>query len=71
MLTTLIDIDNTVEDNEVLDTPLHDASKRGNIGFLEECLMNGVSCNACFNYFVFFYSYLVLFSSLFYFLDSR
>ncbi len=48
-LTTFI---NTVEDNEVLETPLHDASKRGNIGFLEECLMNGVSCNACLNLFV-------------------
>lgn len=31
---------------ESVDHPLHDASKRGNLPFLRECLANGVSPNA-------------------------
>jgi len=35
-----------VTDNvELIETPLHDAAKRGNLAFLEECLRNGVSVN--------------------------
>jgi len=37
---------NYVTDNvELIETPLHDAAKRGNLAFLEECLRNGVSVN--------------------------
>lgn len=31
---------------ELIETPLHDAAKRGNLAFLEECLRNGVSINS-------------------------
>jgi len=38
---------NYVTDNvELIETPLHDAAKRGNLAFLEECLRNGVSINS-------------------------
>ena len=30
---------------ETLDAPLHDAAKRGNIAFLQECIANNVSVN--------------------------
>ena len=31
---------------EVVDAPLHEAAKRGNAAYLQECLENGVSVNA-------------------------
>ncbi|KAH3839155.1 hypothetical protein DPMN_112579 [Dreissena polymorpha] len=38
---------NYVEENmETVDCPLHEAAKRGNIDFLQECLRNQVSVNA-------------------------
>ena len=37
---------NYVEDNtESIDNPLHEAAKRGNIGFMRECISNKVSVN--------------------------
>lgn len=37
---------NYVESNtESVDHPLHDAAKRGNVDFMQECLRNGVSVN--------------------------
>ena len=33
------------ESMEAIDNPLHEAAKRGNLPFLQECLANGVSVN--------------------------
>ena len=39
-------IDAVTENVELIETPLHDAAKRGNLNFLKECLNNGVSVNS-------------------------
>lgn len=35
------------ESMESVDNPLHEAAKRGNVGFLQECLNNKVNCPTC------------------------
>jgi hypothetical protein len=32
--------------SETIDNPLHDAAKRGNTAFLQECIANNVSVNS-------------------------
>jgi len=42
----LIPCNYVTENVELIETPLHDAAKRGNLNFLKECLNNGVSVNS-------------------------